>query len=307
MNKKIAVLVATHNSEKYITQQLDSLLSQSFRDNLSIVISDDASSDSTLSIINGYLKKYPFISVLKSEAPLKSPQANFWFLLKNAPACDYYMFCDHDDVWLNDKIEKTFLMMQEIEDNKPALIHSDLFVVDSNLNKISDSMFASQGLNKNPDLKNALIQSSVTGCTMMINNALRELAIKKETTENMIMHDWYLTVLCLAVGNVGFVNESLILYRQHGNNQVGAKNTKSVKYLFNKALQLKKNKESIKNTYLQAKDIFEIFNDGSDNFKLIDSFAQNLNKNKLQRICSAFKFGFWKNSFIRRLGQLFFM
>ena len=307
MDRKITVLVATHNSEKYIRAQLDSLINQTFKDSMSILISDDASRDSTVNIIGEYVKKYPFISLIKSEAPLKSPQANFWFLLKNAPKAEYYMFCDHDDVWLKDKIAKTFLKMQEVENGKPALVHSDLFVVDSNLNTISNSMFLSQGLNKNPDLRNALVQSSVTGCTMMINNALREIAIKKTNTENMIMHDWYLTILALIFGNVDFVDEPLILYRQHGNNEVGAKNTKSLGYIFNKALQLKKNKESIKNTYLQAKDIFDIFNDDTEKFALVKAYADNLNKNKFQRICSAFKYGFWKNSFLRKLGQILFM
>ena len=135
----------------------------------------------------------------------------------------------------------------------------------------------------------------------------KELALKKQDVKNMVMHDWYLTVLCLATGKIGFVDEPLILYRQHGNNQVGAKNTKSFSYILNKALQLKKNKESIKNTYLQAKDIFDNFNDNTKNFKLIQAYADNLNKNKIQRIFSAFKFGFWKNTFLRKLGQIFFM
>ncbi len=307
MDKKITVLVATHNSEKYISSQLNSLINQTFKDRISILISDDASTDSTVDIIREYMNKYPQISLIKSENPLKNPQANFWFLLKNAPNTEYYMFCDHDDVWLNDKIEKTFKKMQEIENGRPALVHTDLVVVDNNLNVIAPSMFRFQALNKKPDLKNLLIQSSVTGCTVMINNLLRTVALKKENTKNMIMHDWYLSILCTIVGNVGFVDEPLILYRQHGNNEVGAKNTKNFGYIFNKALQIKKNKESIRNTYLQAKDIFEVFNDGSENFKLIKLYSENLNKNKLQRIASAFKFGFWKNTLLRRFGQIFFM
>lgn len=307
MKKNIVILLATYNSENYIKEQLDSLLRQTYKDSISIVISDDTSKDKTLSIINEYIEKHANISLIKSETPLKSPQANFWFLLKNAPDADYYMFCDHDDVWLESKVEKTFLKMQEIDDTCPAIVHSDLFVADGNLNVTFQSMFASQGLNKSPSLENALIQSSVTGCTMMINKALKELALKKQDVKNMIMHDWYLTVLCLATGKIGFVDEPLILYRQHGNNQVGAKNTKSFSYILNKALQLKKNKESIKNTYLQAKDIFDNFNDNTKNFKLIQAYADNLNKNKIQRIFSAFKFGFWKNTFLRKLGQIFFM
>ncbi|MBE7092080.1 MAG: glycosyltransferase family 2 protein [Clostridiales bacterium] len=307
MSKKIAILLATHNSEKYINQQIDSLLRQTCKDSISIVVSDDTSTDKTVDIIKEYMENHKNISLIKSEQALKSPQANFWFLLKNAPEADYYMFCDHDDVWLEEKVEKTISKMLETEDNCPAIVHSDLFVADNLLKIISPSMFSSQGLNNAPDLKNALVQNSVTGCTMMINHSLRTLALKKENVENMIMHDWYLTILCLASGKIGFVDEPLILYRQHGNNQVGAKNTKSVGYIFNKALQLKKNKNNIKSTYQQAKDIYDIFNDGTENFELIKHYAQNLNKNKIQRILSAFKFGFWKNTFLRKLGQIFFM
>lgn len=307
MDKKITVLLATYNSEKYIVSQLDSLLNQTFKDKISILISDDCSTDSTVDIIKEYMNKYPCISLINSEKPLKSAQANFWFLLKTAPVSEYYMFCDHDDVWLNDKIEKTYLLMQEIENNKPALVHTDLCVTDGSLNTIAPSMFEFQALNKSPDLKNLLIQSSVTGCTMMINNLLRTLALKKETSENMIMHDWYLSILACAFGNIGFVDEPLILYRQHGNNEVGAKNTKSIDYLIKKATKIKDNKKNMLNSYLQAKDIYEIFNDNNENFKLIKLYSDNLNKNKIQRVASAFKYGFWKNTFLRRLGQIIFM
>lgn len=306
MNKTIAILLATYNSEKYIKEQLDSLLGQTYH-SISITVSDDTSTDKTVAIINEYMENHKNITLIKSDAPLKSPQANFWFLLKNAPEADYYMFCDHDDFWLKEKVEKTLNKMFEIDDGCPSLVHSDLFVTDGDLNIISNSMFDSQGLNKNPSLKNSLIQSSVTGCTMMINSALRELALKKQDTTGIIMHDWFLTTLCLAFGKIGFVDEPLILYRQHGNNQVGAKNTRSIDYIFKKAVDFKKNKQRIKDTYLQAKAIVDVYGTETENLKLVEIFAKNLERNKLQRIASAFKYGFWKNTFIRKIGQLIFM
>ena len=308
MKNTVAVLLATYNSENYIREQIASLLKQSY-ENISIIISDDSSSDSTPNILEEYKNTYKNISIIKSELPLKSAQANFWFLLKNAPQADYYMFCDHDDVWCEDKIQKTLAKMQEIEDkNLPALVHTDLFVVDKDKKVLSSSMFYTQNLSKEQTLSQALIQNNVTGCTAMINSPLRNLALKKQNTENMLMHDWYLSILCLATGKMGFVDESLILYRQHGNNEVGAKDTRKISYVLKKAFNFKLNGKSIKKTYLQAHDIAVTFkNELGNNYGIINIFGENLNKNKFKRIASAFKFGFWKNTLLRKIGQIIFM
>ena len=304
MEKKIAVLLATHNSENYIKEQLDSLLKQTYS-SISIIISDDSSTDSTIEI----LKEYENVSIIKSKTPLRSAQANFWFLLKNAPESDYYMFCDHDDVWCKDKIEKTLNKMLEIEVmEKPALVHTDLFVADKDKNILAPSMFSLQKLSKEQKLNQALIQNNVTGCTVMINSALRKLALKKQDTENMLMHDWYLSILCLATGFMGFVDKPLIYYRQHDNNEVGAKNAGKLSYILKKAVSFKKNSESIRKTYLQAEDIAKIFKDElNENYEIINAFGNLKNKNKLKRIFLAKKYGFWKNTFLRRLGQIIFM
>ncbi len=308
MKKSIAILLATHNSEEYLCHQLDSLFKQTYN-NFSLIISDDSSSDTTLSLIDEYMKNHKNISLIKSDEPLKSAQANFWFLLKNAPQCDYYMFCDHDDIWEETKIELTLEKMLEIEDpSRPALVHSDLYVVDKAVNILSSSMFSMQKLPKEQPLQSALIQNNVTGCTVMINSSLRSLALKKENTENMLMHDWYLSILSLATGTVGFVDKPLIYYRQHGNNEVGAKDAGKLSYILKKAFDFNKNSKSIKNTYIQAQDIALTFKDDlNENYEIINAFGENLNKNKLKRIFSAFKFGFWKNTLLRKLGQIIFM
>ncbi len=308
MKKSIAILLATHNSKKYLRDQLDSLFKQTYN-NFSLIISDDSSTDTTLSLIDEYMKNHQNISLIKSNSPLKSAQANFWFLLKNAPKCDYYMFCDHDDIWEETKIELTLKKMLEIEEvSRPALVHSDLYVVDREVNILSSSMFLMQKLPKEQTLQSALIQNNVTGCTAMINSSLKSLALKKENTENMLMHDWYLSILSLAAGTVGFVDKPLIYYRQHSNNEVGAKDAGKLSYILKKAFDFNKNSKSIKNTYLQAQDIALIFKDDlNENYEIIKAFGENLNKNKLQRISSAFKYGYWKNTLLRKIGQLIFM
>ncbi len=306
MNKKVAILLATHNSEGFLKEQLNSILSQTYN-SISITVSDDASKDGTKAILNDYAEKYKNISLIESPVPLKSAQANFWFLLKNAPEADYYMFCDHDDVWLNNKVETTLNKMLETDNGKPALVHTDLFVTDSALNITSNSMFELQKLLKSCSLEQALVQNNVTGCTVMINNELRKLALQKEDVSGIIMHDWFLSILCLATGSVGFVDEPLIYYRQHANNEVGAKDVSGIGYILKRATAFKENKKSLRDTYLQAQAIYQAFGEITPQFKIINEYAQNLNRNKFKRISVSFKYGFWKTTFLRRLGQIIFM
>ena len=94
MEKSVAILLATYNSEKFIREQLDSLLNQSYG-SITVTVSDDSSTDGTVSIIDEYSKKHGNITRIQSPAPLRSAQANFWFLLKNAPEADLYAFCEY--------------------------------------------------------------------------------------------------------------------------------------------------------------------------------------------------------------------
>ena len=296
----ISVLLATHNSEKYLSAQLDSLITQTLP--VHIFVSDDFSTDSTLEI----LKKYP-VTLIKSDTPLKSAQENFMFLLQNVPHADYYMFCDHDDVWLKDKVERTLNKMLELDNNKPALVHGELAVADEKLNIISESMFVRQKLDKIQSLERTLIQNNVTGCTVMINNALRDIAIKKHDTKDMIMHDWFLALLASACGSVGFVEPYLMLYRQHGNNEVGAKDASSIKYIVQKAFS-SKNKESLERTFYQAKMIAELYkNELGEKYTVFNEYGSCIDKSKLERIKICKKYGIRKNTLLRYVGQIIFM
>lgn len=306
-NPTVAILLATHNSEKYLSCQIDSLINQTYG-NIKIVISDDLSSDKTEEIIEDYIKKDLRISTVKSKKRLGSAQANFMFLLQNAPKADYYMFCDHDDRWVKDKVERTLNKMLDGDTSLPRLVHSDLFVSDSSLNVIANSMFEMQKLPKEQNLAQSLVQNGVTGCTVMINNALRNIMLKKQDCENMIMHDWYLNILAHIFGTVDFVNRPLIFYRQHGNNEVGAKDVRSPKYIASRAVNLRKNKHMLIYTYMQVKDIIDIYGDIlPKNSEVIRIYADFIKYGKIKKIFLSFKYGLLKNTFVRRIGQLLFM
>ena len=127
----VEILLATYNGEKYLSELIDSLLEQSYR-NILITISDDSSTDGTMGIIKKYKDEYPgLFRILPHTDRFGNAKDNFFFLLRNSVA-DYVFLCDQDDVWLPEKVE---IMIDELQrhDNEPALVHCDLEVVDNNL------------------------------------------------------------------------------------------------------------------------------------------------------------------------------
>jgi len=228
--------MATFNGEKYLVEQIESILNQTYK-NWELIIHDDNSSDKTLDILMDYNRKYPEkVRILNDTFKAGGAKENFSYLLENiTDDFDYLMFADQDDVWLENKIEVTLRKMKEVEKlnpQKPILIHTDLKIVDESLNIISDSMIHYQKLdiNNGNSLLKISLENVVTGCTMMINRYLKKLIynIPKEA----IMHDWWLAIITLKYGGkISFINQSLILYRQHQSNTVGSVKVDIIYYM----------------------------------------------------------------------------
>lgn len=246
MNKVIYILLATYNGEKYIREQLESLLGQTYQDWI-LWIHDDGSKDATLNIIKEYEEKLPNkIKFLNDGLRCCGAKQNFTHLLSSIDDnFNYIMFCDQDDVWLENKIEITLNKMIEVENrnqNKPIIIHTDLKVVDEGLNTIADSYFIYQKIKPqwSKDFNISLVQNSVTGCTMMINKKAKEISLP--IGNNAIMHDWWILLKVLQNnGVVEYIDKPTILYRQHSFNDTGAKGF-SFRKLLNKMNSLQKYK-----------------------------------------------------------------
>lgn len=217
---EITVLLATYNGEAYLQQQLDSLFAQKGW-NGKILARDDGSTDRTVEI----LMKYPERITVMPTKERCGAAGNFSKLMES---CDspYMMFCDQDDIWKEDKIQVTFDEMKRVEKSNPpgtpALIHTDLEVVDSELNLIDKSYWNYAHLypKKTTSLNRLLTQNVVTGCTTMINHSLAKLAAP--IPKNAFMHDWWLALVASASGKIGLVDRSTIYYRQHKKNTLGA-------------------------------------------------------------------------------------
>lgn len=231
----IAILMATHNGEKYLKEQLDSIKNQTFQ-KWHLIISDDGSTDRTLEIAKKFQKEVAQqVTITKNQIPTGSAKNNFFHLMENVEE-NYIMFADQDDVWKEDKIEKTFSCMKELEEKieeaVPILVHTDLTVVDENMEILADSFFQYAKLKKEVDLATLIIQNIVTGCTVMMNRRLYEGIYQIKDLEKVIMHDYWAALYAMVYGVVGVVDKSTMYYRQHKSNSVGAKASGNPVYLW---------------------------------------------------------------------------
>lgn len=215
--KSVLVLLSTYNGEKYLREQIESVLKQQ-NVKISLLVRDDGSSDNTCNILDeyqskGYLKWYTG----KNLKPAKS----FIDLIFHAENYfDYYAFCDQDDFWYPSKIDTSIKKMEEDNDsiNIPKISYCNLELVDSNR-----KFLETKEIHKRcEDDQEMLLTYCVPGCTMVFNQKLLNI-LQKHKPKYVTMHDCWIYYVCMAVGGEIYGNERVgIQYRQHGNNVIGA-------------------------------------------------------------------------------------
>lgn len=234
---QVRILLAAHNGQAYLREQIDSILKQD-TDCWQLIVSDDGSTDGTADILEAYAAAMPEkIIHYRSGRRFGNAQDHFLHLLARFQDAGYILFCDQDDVWHPDKVRKTLEIMARTETapSVPTLVHTDLRVVDGTLKELDASFMHYSRLDgRRTKLNHLLMQNVVTGCTVMINGALAKLACAHLPEYGVVMHDWFLALLASACGKIGFLDEATIDYRQHGANTVGAKDTRSVRYLLSR-------------------------------------------------------------------------
>lgn len=222
--KSVAILMATYNGEKYIVEQIESIVEQTFND-WTLYIRDDGSSDRTLDIIQKYAEQHHSIVLIKDNVSRKGASENFFLLLRIIES-KYYMFSDQDDIWLPHKVESAYYQIQKLESdniNIPIVVGSDLKVVDALLKPISASFwkYCKIKVSLLHDFKYVAVCNGLAGCTMIFNSKVKELIIPYLPTHSM--HDYFIILAVAAKGGIiEYMNETPILYRQHTNNVVGA-------------------------------------------------------------------------------------
>ncbi len=305
----VEILLAVYNGEKFLKEQIDSILNQSYKDFI-LTIYDDGSTDKTALIVRSYIKKSDKIRFIRGIKNSGSAKKSFFRLLSFSNE-EYVAFCDHDDVWHKDKLKICIEHMKKTEKEKgkvPILIHTDLYVVDEKLNIIKRSMFKSQNFRfKEKSLNRLLVQNNITGCTVLINKSLLKLC--SDVPDGAVMHDWWIGLVAAAFGEICFLKNKTVYYRQHENNCVGAKKVKGFKYILDRI----KNKDEVKKnrdmSYKQAEDFLKRYerNLSFENIKILRRYIKTKEYKGLKKIIFLIYGGFLKDGLVRKLGQFFFV
>ncbi len=210
---KVTILLSTYNGEKYIIEQLDSLLAQTYP-NICIFIRDDASTDNTVHLINNYIKQHPQhpINWLPDTSDCNlGYQKSFWSLLQNCPASDYYSFCDQDDIWFPDKVESGVQSLNNFDSKIPLLYTSSVDYYSMDL----QFMGHSQKINLPVTLKDVLFYCPAFGFTIMINDTLRKIAVSSVIKYDNIPHDNWCLKIAAALGTIIYNDIPCAKYRRH--------------------------------------------------------------------------------------------
>nr|AXL04844.1 glycosyltransferase [Aeromonas hydrophila] len=217
-NMTVDILLATYNGERYLSEQIESILNQTFS-NFTLYIRDDGSTDSTRDIIALYCAMDSRVKFILNDVGSNSVGRNFFELIKWSTA-EYVFFSDQDDVWLSTKVERSLSKLISIQE--PCLLYVNGEVVNESLERSSINVYKSDGLTSS--FKNLLFYNGgVQGCATVVNRKLIDLVRDKENI-HWYMHDQVLTFYAVAYGKVYFLNEVLFLYRQHSRNVIGYQN-----------------------------------------------------------------------------------
>ena len=212
---QVTILLCTYNGGLFLEEQLASIAAQTHQ-NWRLIISDDGSHDETLDILQRGIADRSKIEI--RSGPQLGPCKNYMSLVTDGRIeGDYFAFCDQDDIWQPDKIERAVAGLSGLLDAEPALYCSRLRLIDAN----GQHLGYSRRWTKPPSFENALVENIASGNTIVMNSRARQLLVQAGNLD-VAMHDWWAYMLIAGAG--GFVRFDEIpstLYRQHQVNAIG--------------------------------------------------------------------------------------
>ena len=255
-NPKVQILLATYNGEKFIREQLDSIINQTYK-SWEILIHDDGSVDNTISILNEYHNNYPKkIRLLIDQKIFSSASKNFFHLIENrSKEANLYCLCDQDDIWHKNKLDLIIERYNSTDYKKPLLIHSDLSLINARGKLLEKSHNKLINQQKNFITKEgSLYYNPVPGCAMSINSALAD---KISFSKYMVMHDWWILLSAMHVNTtVLYIDLPLVAYRQHSGNVLGYKKNNIFLLVIRLFFKIPNYISNVKKAYIQSKQFY---------------------------------------------------
>lgn len=311
----VLIMMASYNGEKYIEQQINSIIKQSYK-NFKLIIQDDNSSDNTVDIIRKYQEIDERI-ILWSNEGKNGAYENFHSIInkcKKMEKYDYYMFCDHDDIWNYNKIEFLIDFMEKNNaSQKLVMAYADMSIIDEN------GIIVKQSVNKILKLKYknkycTFFNHSIYGCNSILSSKLFFTVPNVNTDSSIchiLSHDNYYGKFAAILGELYFINESLMKYRRYSSNVTAAHDYNyGLKKLKMRLKSLNNLAEAHARTYSQS--IFTIdkilqFNLSNQDKKKLNNIDKCLKKGGYYALFYAFKYHISCGLLIRTISRYFIL
>lgn len=214
-DKKVQIFLSTYNGEKFLREQLDSIVSQSVFDKIKVLIRDDGSTDGTCGILREYEEKFGFEVLFGENIGVNK---SMLLMFQNCDrTCDYYAVCDQDDVWTHDKVERAVNRLDELSGDRPLLYASRSCITDAGLKPIGMAVVPKKGTG----FFNAAFENVCPGHTQVFNNCLMDILSCLTDSEGIYIIDAWIYLTAAALGTVVFDEHPSVYHRQHGGNAVG--------------------------------------------------------------------------------------
>lgn len=302
---EVGIVLCTYNGEKYIREQLESLFQSTWK-NLQIDVYDDGSVDETIAIVEEYVADGRRIQVHKNEKN-RGYTMNFLEAIRQCKS-PYIMLCDQDDIWHEDKIEKTVARMQELEKKRgrdiPLMVFTDAMNVDDETGVEQGSFHENSHLNtKKIDTAHLFMENKCIGCTIMINAQV--VAYLNTLPEEIRVHDWWLALICSHFGEISYLAETTLQYRQHSGNMIGGSGF--LDYVKKRMAALREQREVIRKTFAQGNAFYDLFGEQltGEVKEIAQCFARMEDAGWLKRRWNMFYYGFFKSGFVRNVALFF--
>lgn len=314
----ISIIMGTYNGERYIKEQIISILNQDFCE-WKLFIFDDGSTDSTEKIALEFVKKYPDKIFYNKNTVNLGAAGNFFNgtkkALELAPENQYFCFSDQDDVWVEDKLTRSLkkLIKAEGKQKQPTLVYSDVAIADKDLNILKNSYFKSAKIDfRKTELNYLLMENKVIGGTVMFNKSLLEIEIDAEKRglkpeKFAKMHDWWFALIASGFGNIDIIEGFTEYYRQHENNVIGGESFGI--YLISRLQKVSEIRKRIRENIEQAEGFLKYFNVSlsEKNIHMIEEFIKLKKVDFFRKRIIIFKNKFLKTGLIRNLALMLFL
>lgn len=212
--KTVTVIMSSYNGSSFIERQIKSIYNQ--KDvSINCFIRDDGSSDNTLQILTELQKEYANLSFIVGDNV--GWEKSFLIALSLAPQADYYAFADQDDIWFDNKIINGLNQLAQYPDNEVVMFHCNKISVNGDLTPLSHQI---KRLSRPINRQNAVVQEYAQGCSIIFNNAAKNLLTRRLPIEK-IAHDFWVGLVCFMFGHVIYDCNPYFYHINYGNNASG--------------------------------------------------------------------------------------